>query len=116
VKFRYAQVSIGTQTNDWQELTSPKSPLLLGNGTAYSAVHISFRELMSDREDTHGLDVADWGLIRLIKLSESAKPLDDLTWQIRIRPEVKPAPSGAIIFEARLKRPLPTKDWPGGMR
>jgi hypothetical protein len=87
--------------------------LSLGTGPADAGLKISFRKLESDPQDTPGLDVAGWGLVGLINLSESAKRLDDLTWQIRIRPKTESVPPGAIILGAKLTRPLPTKeDWP----
>ena len=111
--FRHIQVTIGAQRSNLEDLTRQQSRLSLGTGPADAGLKISFRKLESDPQDTPGLDVAGWGLVGLINLSESAKRLDDLTWQIRIRPKTESVPPGAIILGAKLTRPLPTKeDWP----
>ena len=113
--FRFIQVTIGAQTSNLEDLTRQQSRLSLCKGSANAPLKISFGKF-SDRLDTLGLDAADWGLIRLISLSEASKRLDDGSWQIRIKPKAESAPPGALIFGARLtkpERPLPRReDWP----
>ena len=113
--FRYVQVTIGAQTSNLEDLTRQQSRLSLCKGSSDAPLKITFGKF-NDRQDTPGLDIADWGLIRLISLSESAKRLDDGSWQIRIRPKAESAPPGALIFGAKLtklERSLPTKEaWP----
>jgi hypothetical protein len=109
--FRFIQATLGSQTSNLEDLTRQQSRMSLCKGFADAPLKISFGKYI-DRQDTPGLDFPDWGLVRLITLSESAKRLDDGSWQIRVKPKAESVPAGAIILGVKLTRPLPKKeDW-----
>ena len=114
--FRAVDVSVGSSSSDWVDLTRASGPAVkLAEGTVDSAVHIAFRRLQNDpSSEVTKVDNADWGMARLIQGAEySAERRDGgVTWRFQVKLEDQGA-SGNVVFEARLKKPLPTpNDWP----
>ncbi|HWD91485.1 MAG TPA: type VI secretion protein IcmF/TssM N-terminal domain-containing protein [Verrucomicrobiae bacterium] len=116
--FRAVQISIGSASSDWVDLTRATGPAVrLTEGTVDSGVHIAFRKLQNDpSSESMNVKDEDWGVVRLIQGPEySAERRDGgLTWRFQLKLEDRDQKiSGNVTFEARLKKPLPAlSDWP----
>jgi IcmF-related N-terminal domain len=114
--FRAVQVSFGSSSSDWVDLTRASGPAVhLADGTVDNGIRIAFRRLQNDASsESAKVDDKDWGMVRLIQGPEySAERRDSgVTWRFQVKLEDQGV-SGNVTFEARLKKPLPTlSDWP----
>jgi hypothetical protein len=120
--YRYVQVSIGTETTGWEELSHLNTPtLILTNRPMDAGLRLSFRRLLNDSRITTALELPTWGLPALAREGKlRAAPSDNGTrWRIAIDLEDNTQfvggkhPKGRAVFEAVVKRPLPDpSDWP----
>jgi hypothetical protein len=116
--YRYLQVTLGTKTSNWEELTRLDAPLAVGTGPVDGKLQVSFRKLETDNAAVASVNYATWGLVRLIRENAGDRLDEGKRWRFKVKLEDSQKNiGGSVTFEAALKKPLPKReDWPGSKK
>jgi hypothetical protein len=117
--FRVVDVKVSDRNarDSWIDLSKLTDTNSLAKGTIRDGLKISFARLPSaERPDKEGVNESNWGLLQLIKRGE-AKSVDNegKRWRVSVKLEASDTRrEGQVVFEVRLKQPLPKtlEVWP----